>query len=732
MPTVDLNLQPFGNPGSEPEQLAALVVSPALQASFSLSPPAGLQALYQAWLARFLQHHHLLHQIARGGAVPEAVVDDYGQRLHNALQQWFTGTEWGPLHRALRLHPGSPLRLRFAPSLRAMELWPWEELPLDRALWRLPPSDPALPIAAERQRRARLLLVVGQEGDLPLDREIHTLEALAQRGRIHLVALRGAQSHPGRLRECLEAPPGWDGLIFLGHSHADREAGGLLQLGDGQWLSGGSLEPSLRKAVDHGLQLALFNSCSGVDLAHRCLAAGVGWVQCFREPVPTEAAAAAFTALLRAMEAGKSFTTAMEEASHTLRRGPWAGAHALLSVYGHPEARPFRLPQARQRLQRRELLVLAAGSGAAGLVGAASGWGARGQQGQREWRMLTYLGQQEDKLIVAQAPRLMAERLAELTEGRFRIRIEPQPELTSSEMFRRVSLGEAPCSTADVYYDKVLTPLFFAKAIPFGLTPREQTAWLHYRRRREDEWPFHQSVYPRIKVLNDTLKGLCSFPIACTGGQMGGWFKRELRSMEDLQGLRMRIPGLGAEVLNRFGVRTDTELNAGRVIGPSQIVERLRDGRLDAAEWIGPHDDEALGLHDLRDLGPLYYYSPGWWEPATTTELMVNREALAELSSPHRAALETACADTYARTLHSYDLKNITALERLLRQGVQLRRFSPEMMAAFEVASKEHLEELARQSPQTFGHVYREWTSFRQRIRDTLAITQFRPKDTTG
>lgn len=158
----------------------------------------------------------------------------------------------------------------------------------------------------------------------------------------------------------------------------------------------------------------------------------------------------------------------------------------------------------------------------------------------------------------------------------------------------------------------------------------------------------------------------------------------------------------------------------------------MRDGRLDAAEWIGPHDDEALGLHDLRDLGPLYYYSPGWWEPATTTELMVNREALAELSSPHRAALETACADTYARTLRSYDLKNITALERLLRQGVQLRRFSPEMMAAFEVASKEHLEELARQSPQTFGHVYREWTSFRQRIRDTLAITQFRPKDTTG
>jgi TRAP-type mannitol/chloroaromatic compound transport system substrate-binding protein len=726
MQTVDLNLQPLGSPRHPPSELAALLVSPSLQASFSLEPPASLQALYQAWLARFLQHHHLLHH-ASEAALPESVVEDYGQRLSTALQQWFNSGEWAPLHRALRRHPGAPLRLRLAPALRAMEQWPWEELPLDRALWRLPPLDPALPTATQRQRRPRLLLVVGQEGDLRLDREIHTLEALAQRGRILLVPLRGAQSTPARLRERLAEAPGWDGLIFLGHSSADPEDGGSLQLGDGQWIRGASLEPSLRQAVDQGLQLVMLNSCSGVDLAHRCLAAGVAWVQCFREPVPTEAAAHAFTTLLRAMEAGKPFAAALEEASHQLRRGPWAGAHALLSAYCHPEAKPFQLPEPHQRLQRRELLLLAAGTSAAGLAGVASGWGARASQGRREWRMLTYLGRQDDKLIVGQAPRMVAERLAELTDGRFRIRVDPQPNLSSSEMFRRVSRGEAPCSYADVYYDKLLTPLFFAKAIPFGLTPREQTAWLHYRRRREDAWPFHQSVYPRIKVQNDTLEGLCSFPITCTGGQMGGWFKKELTSLEDLRGLRMRIPGLGAEVLNRFGVRTDLDL-VGRVIGPSEIEPRMRDGRLDAAEWIGPYDDEALGLHNLRDVGFLYYYSPGWWEPSTTTELMVNKEALADLPPDHRAALETACADTYARILRTYDLSNIAALERLKRQGVQLRRFSPEMMAAFEAASTAHLEEVARQNPQTFGYVYREWTTFRQRIRDTLAVTQFTPE----
>jgi TRAP-type mannitol/chloroaromatic compound transport system substrate-binding protein len=726
MPTVDLNLQPLGSPGGPATTLAALLVSPSLQASFTLHPPPELQRLHQAWLARFLQHHHLLLHGAEA-VVPDSVVDDYGLRLNRALRQWFNGEAWAPLHRALRRHPGAPLRLRLESSLRAMEQWPWEELPLDRALWRLPPKDPALPTATQRQRRPRLLLVVGREGELKLDREIQTLEGLAQRGRILLLALRGDQSTPARLRERLAEAPGWDALIFLGHSSADPEAGGSLQLGDGRWISGTSLETSLRQAVDHGLQLVMLNSCSGVDLAHCCLAAGVAWVQCFREPVPTDAAAHAFTTLLRAMEAGKPFASALEEASHALRRGSWTGAQALLSAYCHPEARPFQLPEPRQRLQRRELLLLAAGTSAAGLAGISAGYISRDSRDSREWRMLTYLGRQDNKLIVGQASRMVAERLAELTDGRFRIRVDPEPNLSSSEMFRRVSRGEAPCAYADVYYDKLLTPLFFAKAIPFGLTPREQTAWLHYRRQEEDAWPFHQSVYPRIRVQNDTLEGLCSFPITCTGGQMGGWFKKELTSVDDLKGMRMRIPGLGAEVLKRFGVRTDLEL-IGRVIGPSEIEPRMRDGRLDAAEWIGPHDDEVLGLHLLREQGFIYYYSPGWWEPATTTEMMVNREALAALPSDHRAALETACADTYARILRTYDLRNISALERLRRQGVQLRRFPPAMMAAFAAASSAQLDEQARQDPHAFGYVYQEWKTFRKRLRDTLSVTQFTPE----
>jgi TRAP-type mannitol/chloroaromatic compound transport system substrate-binding protein len=220
------------------------------------------------------------------------------------------------------------------------------------------------------------------------------------------------------------------------------------------------------------------------------------------------------------------------------------------------------------------------------------------------------------------------------------------------------------------------------------------------------------------------LDQLRSFPLTLTGGQMGGWFKKEVNALEDLRGLRMRIPGLGAEVLKTFGVSSDFEINGNRVIPADQILSRLRDD-LDAAEWIGPYDDEVLGLHTAAR----YYYSPGWWEPSTTNELMVNQQALEELSPSHRLALETACAETYLWSRREYDLRNIQALERLRANGVQLRRFSPVMMEAFRRESERILQMRAEDDPQRFGYVYAEWLRFRDRIRDVIAVTQFEPDD---
>ena len=711
MQTIDLNLQPLG-----PQELAALLVSPALQASFAIPTPVDLMERYSSWRRRFLQHH--------SGAttpVPAHVVEDYGQQLVNALNSWFQQPAWAPLHRALRLQPGRPLRIRVAPALHHLEPLPWEALPLDRPIWRLPPIDPPLPIAAARQRRPRLLLVVGDEQNLNLDREIAGLIGLAQRGQLHLHQLRGATATPSRVRDTLEAAPGWDGLIFLGHSDGDRDVGGRLQLGDGSWISGASFEHSLRRAADLGLKMVLLNSCSGVDLAHRCLAAGIAWVQCFREPVPSEAAATTFTWLLRELEAGHPFAQALETTIQHLHRSAWPDCQWLLSAYGHPEAEPFQLPTPGQRLQRRELLLLAGGTAAAALGGTAAGWGLRHQSGRIHWRLATYLTRKENHLLVGQAPEHLKKRLHDLTDGRFVIDLVEVPNLSSSQILKRVNSGLYACGYCDIYYDKILQPMIFSKAVPFGLTPREQIAWLNYKRPGE-AIPFHQSVYPRINIEGAPLDNLRSFPLTCTGGQTGGWFKKELHSLDDLEGLRMRIPGLGAEVLNTFGVQTDFTLNNGRTILANEISNRLRNNHLDAGEWIGPHDDEVLGLHKQAN----YYYSPGWWEPSTTNELMVNKQELQKLSKDHRVALEMACQDTYMHIVLNYDLTNIPALERLRKQGIQLRRFNEPMMAAFQKASTNHLDQMAVQS-EDFAYVYSEWKRFRDRFRATTRFTQFEP-----
>ncbi|MFM7265050.1 MAG: CHAT domain-containing protein [Cyanobium sp.] len=592
---------------------------------------------------------------------------------------------------------------------------------------RLPPLDPPQPVPQVRARRARLLVVVGHEQQLDLKPEVEALQDLARRGRYPLRLLRGEASNPRALQAVLAEEPGWDALIFLGHGEASADQGGRLQLGDGSWLSGASLELPLRRAVDRGLTLVLLHCCLGIDLAHRCLAAGVAWVQVFRERVPDGAAALACRRLLHELQAGRPLALAQQRAALALEQPPWSGCRGLLSVYGHPDAPAFHWPRPREALRRRELLLAGGAAGVAYGIGHGLGWHGRGQEGVRRWTMSAYGGSpQYKKLLVGQVPQRLAERLRVLSRGTFELTLVNGAELSGSEVLRRVNEGKAlQCGYIDVYYDRDLWPLIFAKAVPFGLTPREQTAWLWYTREGDDR-PFHQTVYPRLSLEGTRLDQLVSFPLTLTGGQMGGWFKKEVTSLEDLSGLRMRIPGLGAEVLGSFGVLSDFDLN-NRVIAADQILPRLRTD-LDAAEWIGPYDDEVLGLHTAAR----YYYSPGWWEPSTTNELMVNRQALAELSPAHRLALETACAETFLWTRREYDLRNIEALARLRAKGVQLRRFSPEMMQAFQSESERLLRRRAADDPQRFGYVYPEWLRFRDRIRDVLAVTQFQPDSLCG
>ena len=731
MASIDLSLQPL----SGRDELAVLVVSPASQAGFTAPRPAALLELHAAWRRRFVLHHS-----RQEGALPAAVLEDYSEQLIRGLQQWFEHERWRPLHRALRLQPGLPLRLRLAPELRALEELPWESLPLDRPLWRLPPLDPAQPVAKVRSRRARLLVVVGHEQELDLEPEVEALQDLARRGRYPLRLLRGEAANPRALQAVLAEEPGWDALIFLGHGEASADQGGRLQLGDGSWVSGASLELPLRRAVDRGLTLVLLHCCLGIDLAHRCLASGVAWVQVFRERVPDGAAALACRRLLHELQAGRPLALAQQRAALALEQPPWSGCRGLLSVYGHPDAPPFRWPRPREGLRRRELLLAGGAAGLAYGLGQRVGWHVASNEAVTRWRLATTYARDAFKpLVVGEVWRRLIRELADVTDQSF-VLLGPDEfskpggldvsQLDSLDILKQVNEGSGyQCAYVDIYYDQRLRPLFFAKAIPFGLSPREQSAWLAYER-EGDGRPFRETVYARLQGGDLRLQQLRSFPISLTNGQMGGWFKKELSRLEDLRGLRMRIPGIGAEVLNAFGVKTDYSLNDGKVIAADEIRARLSGGLLDAAEWIGPGDDVALGLQKAK--AP-FYYAPGWWEPSTTNELMVNRQRFQGLSPAHQKALETVCRSIYQWCQTEYDRRNMKALRELRRNPeVQLRRFPPALMQAFEAESQRLLQEYARQDPSGFGYVYDEWRRFRQSIRDTIAVTQYQPPSPCG
>jgi TRAP-type mannitol/chloroaromatic compound transport system substrate-binding protein len=717
---IDLNLQPLGD-----DNFAALLVSPALQASATLALPSHLQELHLAWRRRFFVHH--------GGdavSLPAHVVDDYSQQLIDGLRHWLQERSWSSLEQALRLQPGLPLRLRVAPSLRTLEHLPWETLPLDRPLWRLAPQDPTLSQAAPRHRRARLLLLVGQEEGLSLDTEVRALQELAERCGWHLQMLRGADSTAAGLRRALEAEPGWDVFIHLGHGIEDGQQGGRLQVGDGSWVSGASLELPMGKAANHGLRLILLNSCSGIDLAHSFLKAGVAWVQVFREPVPTRAAAECFIRLLRQLERGRSFPQAVLAAREILEGE--AGCRGLLSVYCHPEATSYQWPRVNQRLKRREWLLLSGGALVAGSVVGSVAWDQRGRYGTTVWKMGNWMHGEKEGLLLAEAPKRLVKRLREITEGRFEIRLE-QGKIDDAKILSRVNNSSnedsLECGYANVYYNESIRPLYFFQSVPFGLTPREQYNWLGYVKKLTREgMPFDEWIYGKVKIDEIPLKDLISFPIACTGGQMGGWFKTKVTTIQQLNNLRFRIPGFAKKILENDPFNAITDFK-GQMIRASDIPENMKRGRLDACEYTGPHDDMLLGLHKYAR----YYYYPGWWEPSATFHLYVNRNSYARLSEEHKQALASACDYTYHSILRDYDLKNMTKLAELRSENDPSKKgeivaFDPAIMQEFRKRSDEYIGNEAG-NDDVLKEVYDEWKLFRDRIRATLAVTQYTPPD---
>ncbi len=286
----------------------------------------------------------------------------------------------------------------------------------------------------------------------------------------------------------------------------------------------------------------------------------------------------------------------------------------------------------------------------------------------------------------------LGERVRSLTENRFDLRPYPAGELVpATGVLGAVQNGTVQMGhTASYYYVGHNPALAFDTCVPFGLTARQQIAWLYQGGGAE----VVREVFSDFNVIN--------FPGGNTGAQMGGWFRRPVESLSALQGVKMRIPGLGGEVMSELGVTV-------QLMPGGEIYQALERGAIDAAEWVGPYDDLKLGFHEIAR----HYYYPGWWEPGPNISFVINRQAWDALPTLYRQALETAAAETNMRMLSAYDARNQEALQTVLDEGVELHRFSDEILRAAERISFDLMHQRAS-ADATYRKVYESFRRWRE------------------
>jgi len=323
-----------------------------------------------------------------------------------------------------------------------------------------------------------------------------------------------------------------------------------------------------------------------------------------------------------------------------------------------------------------------------------------GSQPRIRWRMATSWPPSLDTIFGG--AETLCQRVSDMTNGRFTIKPFAAGEIVPGlQVLDAVQTGTVQCGhTASYYYIGKNPALAFGTAVPFGLDAQQQNAWLYHGGGLE---AMHK-LYSDFGVIN--------FPAGNTGTQMGGWFKREVNSVEELQGLTMRIPGLGGDVMSRLGVNA-------QVLPGGEIFLALERGAIDAAEWVGPYDDEKLGLHQAAKL----YYYPGWWEPGATLEVQVNKAEWDKLPKEYQEVFKTAALDANLNMQTQYDALNQQALGKLLEAGVKLMPYSQEILQAAQKASFEIYEENAAQD-NTFKEVYEQWKGFREQIYQWHQVNQ--------
>ena len=318
------------------------------------------------------------------------------------------------------------------------------------------------------------------------------------------------------------------------------------------------------------------------------------------------------------------------------------------------------------------------------------------------WQMATSWPQSLD--ILFGGAQMFAERVSTLSGGRFTIDPRAAGELApGTQVLDVVSQGAVPIGhTASYYYLGKSPATAFGTTMPFGFTAQQQNAWLY----AGGGLDLHQQMFAeKFNVL--------PLPAGNTGMQMGGWFRSEINTVADLQGLKMRIAGLGGQVMGKLGVNV-------QVLPANEVFAALQTGAIDAAEWVGPYDDEKLGLNKVAE----FYYAPGWWEPGSTLEVEINLDEWNKLPALYQQIVQTAAYETNIVMLSRYEAANDAALKNLVAGGTQLRTYSSEIMDAAYTAAMELYDEFAA-ADADFKTIYDNWSAFRASIYDWNKANEF-------
>jgi TRAP-type mannitol/chloroaromatic compound transport system substrate-binding protein len=344
-------------------------------------------------------------------------------------------------------------------------------------------------------------------------------------------------------------------------------------------------------------------------------------------------------------------------------------------------------------MERRSFLKKASVAAGAGVLAACAGktesTGAAGANPKLEWTLASSFPKNLDTIFGG--AEIFAKRVKELSGGQFIISVKAAGEIVAGTQVldavknKTVQIGH----TSSYYYFGQDATFAFDTAVPFGMTSRQHNAWMLHGGGQE----LMREFFKAHNVVN--------FMGGNTGTQMGGWFKKEIKSVEDLKGLKFRVGGFAGKVLSKLGV-------VPQQLPGDQVYPALEKGTIDGAEWVGPYDDEKLSFYKVA---PHYYY-PGWWEGGASLSFYVNSEEYEKLPELYKSIIAAASMEAHTDMQAKYDAKNPEAMANLMKNGTQLHPFPDDVMAASFKATQEVFAEESAKNP-VFKKVFDQWIKFR-------------------